>query len=131
MVFAAAYPSGGIFWSMLIFFFWVIWIWMVVTVLMDVFRRSDIGGWSKALWVVFVIILPYLGVLIYLIVNHDGMAQRRMSEVQASQQQFNDYVRTTAASGGAAQEIEKAKGLLDNGTITQAEFEAIKTKALA
>jgi hypothetical protein len=131
MAFASSYPFLGIFWSMLIFFCWVIWIWIVITVLTDVFRRHDIGGWSKALWVVFVVILPYLGVLIYLISNHDGMAQRRMHEVQASQQQFDDYVRTTAASGGAAHEIEKAKALLDKGTITQAEFDAIKAKALA
>ena len=131
MAFASSYPFLGIFWSMLIFFCWVIWIWIVITVLIDVFRRHDIGGWSKALWVVFVIILPFLGVLIYLISNHDGMAQRRMHEAQASQQQFDDYVRTTAARGGAAQEIEQAKALLDNGTITQAEFDAIKAKALA
>ena len=131
MVFAASYPSGGIFWSMLIFFFWVIWIWLLFMIFGDVFRRHDIGGWSKTLWCVFVIILPYLGVFIYMIANHDGMTERRMSEMQASQQQFNDHVRAAAGSGGAAQEIEKAKGLLDSGTITQAEFDAIKAKALA
>lgn len=131
MAFASSYPFLGIFWSMLIFFVWVIWIWIVITVLIDIFRRHDISGWSKALWVVFVIILPYLGVLIYLISNHDGMAQRRMHEAKASQQQFDDYVRTTASSGGPAHEIEKAKALLDNGTITQAEFDALKAKALA
>jgi Short C-terminal domain/Phospholipase_D-nuclease N-terminal len=131
MVFAASYPFGGIFWSMLIFFFWVIWIWILVTILMDVFRRHDIGGWSKALWIVFVVVLPYLGVLVYLIANHDGMTERRMSEMKASQQQFDSYVRDAAGSGGVAAEIEKAKGLLDSGAITPAEFEAIKAKALA
>lgn len=131
MVFAASYPFGGIFWSMLIFFFWVIWIWMVVTILMDVFRRRDIGGWSKALWIVFVVVLPYLGILVYLIANHDGMAERRMSEAQASQQQFDSYVREAAGTGGVASEIEKAKALLDSGAITAGEFESIKAKALA
>jgi Short C-terminal domain len=130
MVFAASYPFGGIFWSMLIFFFWVIWIWLLFMIFADVFRRTDIGGWSKALWCIFVIILPYLGVFIYMIANHDGMTERRMSEMQASQQQFDEHVRAAAGSGGAAQEIEKAKGLLDSGTITQAEFDAIKAKAL-
>ncbi len=130
MVFAASYPFGGIFWSMLIFFFWVIWIWLLFMIFADVFRRSDIGGGAKTLWCIFVIILPYLGVFIYMIANHDGMTQRRLDEMQASQQQFDDHVRAAAGSGGAAQEIEKAKGLLDNGTITQAEFDAIKAKAL-
>ena len=131
LVLASSYPFLDILWTMIIFFAWVIFIWIAITVLIDVFRRHDIGGGSKALWVIFVIILPFLGVLIYLISNHDGMAERRMKEVQQSQEQFDDYVRKTASTGGAAQEIEKAKALLDNGTITQAEFDAIKAKALA
>jgi hypothetical protein len=131
MVIATSYPFLGILWTTLIVFAWVIFIWIAITVLIDVFRRHDISGWAKAAWVIFVVILPWLGVLVYLIVNHDGMAQRRMKDVQASQAQFDDYVRTTAGSGGAAAEIEKAKGLLDSGAITQAEFDAIKAKALA
>jgi hypothetical protein len=131
MVIATSYPFLGILWTTLIFFAWVIFIWIAITVLIDVFRRHDISGWVKALWVVFVVLLPWIGVLIYLIVNHDGMAERRMKETQASQAQFDDYVRTTAGSGGAAGEIEKAKQLLDSGTITQAEFDTIKAKALA
>ena len=109
----------------------MIFIWIAITVLIDVFRRRDISGWAKAAWVIFVVILPWIGVLVYLIANHDGMADRRMNEVQASQAQFDDYVRKTAGTGGAASEIEKAKQLLDSGTITQAEFDAIKAKALA
>jgi hypothetical protein len=131
MVIATSYPFFGILWTTLIVFAWVIFIWIAITVLIDVFRRHDISGWSKAAWVIFVVILPWLGVLVYLIVNHDGMAERRMKEAQASQAQFDDYVRTAAGSGGAAAEIEKAKGLLDSGAITQAEFDAIKAKALA
>ncbi len=131
LVAASSYPFLNILWSTLIFFAWVIFIWIAITVLIDVFRRRDISGWGKAAWVIFVVILPWIGVLVYLIANHDGMAERSTKEAQASQAQFDDYVRQTASSGGAASEIEKAKQLLDNGTITQAEFDAIKAKALA
>lgn len=130
MVMAADYPFIDVLWSMIIFFFWVIWIWIVITVLIDVFRRHDIGGWAKAAWVVFVVILPWLGVLVYLIVEHDGMRQRSVKQAQAQRQVFDDYVRDTAG-GGAAAEIAKAKELLDSGVITQDEFAALKAKALA
>jgi hypothetical protein len=130
MAIAAAYPFLNILWTMIIFFAWVIYIWIAITVLIDVFRRKDIGGFAKAAWVIFVIVLPFLGILVYLISQHDGMADRRMKEVQASQEQFDAYVRQTAGSSGAAGEIERAKGLLDSGTITQAEFDALKAKAL-
>jgi hypothetical protein len=101
----------------------------MIVILTDVFRRRDIGGWSKALWVIFLIILPFLGALVYLIANHDGMANRSAKEAEGQKAQFDDYVRTVA--GGPAAEIEKAKQLLDSGAITQAEYEAIKSKALA
>ena len=129
MVMAADYPFMDVLWSMIIFFFWVIWIWIVITVLIDIFRRHDIGGVAKALWVIFVVILPWLGVLVYLIVEHDGMRERSVKQAQAQRQQFDDYVRDTA--GGSAGEIAKAKELLDAGTITQEEFDALKAKALA
>ena len=89
---AADYPFMDVLWTMLIFFLWVIWIWIVVTVLIDVFRRHDIGGFAKALWVIFVVILPWLGVLIYLIVEHDGMRDRSVKQAQAQQRAFDDYV---------------------------------------
>jgi hypothetical protein len=127
---AADYPFLDVFWSMIIFFFWVIWIWIVVTVLIDIFRRNDIGGFAKAMWVVFVVILPWLGVLIYLIAQHDGMRERSIKQAQQQKEQFDSYVRE-AAAGGSADEISKAKQLLDSGAITQAEFEALKAKALA
>ena len=129
MLIAADYPFMDVLWSMIIFFFWVIWIWIVVTVLVDVFRRDDIGGWAKAAWVIFVVILPWLGVLIYLIAQHDGMRERRIREAQGQQQAFDQYVRD--AAGGSAAEIAQAKQLLDSGAITQDEFAAIKAKALA
>jgi Phospholipase_D-nuclease N-terminal len=129
---ASSYPFFHILWSMLIFFAWVIFIWIAITVLIDVFRRHDISGWGKAGWTILVVLIPWIGVLIYLIVNHQGMAERRYRESAAAQAQFDDYVRTTAGSGGgAAGEIERAKKLLDDGTITQAEFNSIKAKALA
>jgi len=127
---ATSYPFLNILWTTLIFFAWVIFIWIAITVLIDVFRRRDISGWGKAAWVIFVVILPWIGVLVYLIANHDGMAERKMKETQASQTHFDEYVRKTAGTGGAASEIEKARQLLDSGTISQAEFDAIKTKAL-
>jgi Short C-terminal domain/Phospholipase_D-nuclease N-terminal len=126
---AADYPFLDVFWTMILFFAWVAWIWIVVTVLIDVFRRDDIGGWQKAAWVVFVIVLPFLGVLIYLIAQHDGMRERSEKRVMAQRAAFDDYVRETA--GGSAAEIAQAKELLDAGAITQDEFEAIKAKALS
>ena len=123
------YPCLDIFWTMLIFFCWIIWFWLLITVFADVFRRRDTGGFSKVIWIIFVIIVPFLGVFIYLLVNHDGMAERSIKQAQAQQAQMDDYIRTTA--GGSAAEIEKAKGLLDSGAITQAEFDALKSKALA
>ena len=132
MVFAADYPFLDIFWTMLIFFFWVIWIWILVTVLIDVFRRHDIGGWSKALWCVFMILLPYLGVFVYLISQGKGMAERRADEIRASQASFDSYVRDVATSESSpTDQIHKAKELLDSGAIDQAEFESLKRKALA
>ena len=126
---AADYPFLDILWTMFIFFLFVIWIWILITVFADIFRRKDIGGGTKALWIVFVIVLPYLGVLVYLIANHDGMADRNIAQMQKQQAAADEYIRSVA--GGSAAEIEKAKGLLDSGAITQAEFDTIKAKALA
>jgi hypothetical protein len=130
MVLAADYPFLDVLWTMFIFFAFVIWIWLLITVFADIFRRRDTSGWMKALWIVFVIVAPYLGVLVYLIVEHEGMAERNVRAVQAHQEQFDDYVRSVATSEGPAAEIERAKGLLDSGAITQSEFDALKQKAL-
>ncbi len=124
------YPFLNLFWTILIFFAWVIYIWIAITVLVDVFRRRDVSGWAKAAWVIFVIVVPFIGVLAYLIFNHDGMAERSGKEAEASQTRVDEYIRQTAGTGGPASEIETAKKLLDAGDITQAEFDAIKAKAL-
>ena len=129
MLLATDYPFLNILWTMIIFFAWVIFVWIAFTVLIDVFRRHDIGGWGKAGWVILVIVAPFLGVLIYLIANHQGMAERNVKQAKDTQAQFDEYVRQTA--GGPAAEIEKAKQLLDSGAISQAEFDAIKAKAVA
>ena len=131
MLLAADYPFLGVFWSMLVFFVWVIWFILLFRVIIDIFSRHDIGGGSKVLWILFVILLPFLGVFVYLIANTDGMSQRTIAKAQAQQQQMDEYVRATAGSSGAAAEIDKAKQLLDSGAISQAEFDAIKAKALA
>jgi Short C-terminal domain/Phospholipase_D-nuclease N-terminal len=126
---AADYPFLDVLWTMIIFFCWVAWIWIVITVFIDLSRRHDIGGWAKAGWVVFVIVLPFLGVLGYLIAQDNGMRERRMTEARDQKQAFDQYVRETA--GGTAGEIAKAKELLDSGAIDQAEFDQIKRRALA
>jgi Short C-terminal domain/Phospholipase_D-nuclease N-terminal len=131
MPIAADYPFLDIFWTILIFFSWVIWIWIVIVVFSDVFRRTDIGGWAKAGWVVLVIVLPFVGVLIYLIAQHDGMNERNAAQAKAVQEQFDSRVRAASGSEGSAAEIEKAAALRDAGTITSEEFETIKAKALA
>jgi hypothetical protein len=129
MLIAADYPFLNILWTIIIFFAWVAWIWIVITVLVDIFRRRDIGGWAKAGWVVFVIVLPFVGVLIYVIAEHEGMQERGLEHAKTQQAAMDRYVRDTA--GGSATEIAKAKELLDSGAITQAEFDAIKAKALS
>jgi hypothetical protein len=129
VVFAADYPFLDIFWTMLIFFMWVIWLWILITVLMDLFRRHDIGGWTKAAWTLFVIVLPFLGVLMYLITQGGRMAERKSAELQASRASFDDYVRDVA-SNQPSDQIAKGKELLDSGAIDQAEFEMLKRKAL-
>jgi hypothetical protein len=131
MVIAADYPLLDVFWTMLIFVFWVIWIWILVGILSDVFRRRDLSGWGKAGWALFMIVLPYLGVFAYLITQHDGMAERSAKAAEGHKEQVDDYVRSVAGSGGPAAEIEKAKQLLDSGTINQREYDSIKAKALA
>ena len=132
MALAYDYPFLGIFWSMLVFFAWVAWFILLFRVIADIFTRRDIGGGKKVVWIIFVIVVPFLGVFAYLIANNEGMTQRSIEKAEAQQRAMDDYVRSTAGgAGGAAAEIDKAKQLLDSGAITQAEFDAIKQKALA
>ena len=128
---AASYPFLDVLWTMCIFFLFFIWIWLLITVFADIFRRHDIGGGSKALWIIFVILLPYLGVFVYLIAQHDGMTQRSMSDVQQAREQQDAYIKSVASSASPTDQIAQAKQLLDSGAITQAEFDGIKAKALA
>jgi hypothetical protein len=125
MVLAADYPFLDVFWTMILFFFWLAWICVLVTIIGDLFRRHDASGWIKALWLVVLIFLPFLGVLGYLIVNGDDMGERHLKRAQATAERY-----APSSNGGAAGEIAKAKSLLDSGAITETEFAALKAKAL-
>jgi|SRR5436190_4614325 len=127
----SSYPFLDVMWTMLVFFLWVIWFWILITTLMDIFRRHDIGGGAKTLWCIFVILLPYLGVFVYLISQSKGMAERSMAQQQAYRAQSDDYIRSVAAQNDPTEQIARGKELLDSGAITAAEFEALKAKALA
>jgi len=129
---ASQYTFWDAIWTMVIFFLWILWFWLLFTIWADIFRRHDISGWGKTGWLVLTIVLPFLGAFVYLISQGDGMTKRNVQQAQSQRAQFDEYVRETASSGGggAAAEIEKAKSLLDSGAITQAEFEQIKAKAL-
>jgi len=128
-VLASTYPFLNGLWYMIIFFAFVIWIWLLITVFADIFRRRDTGGGMKALWIIFVIVFPYLGVLIYLIAEHNGMADRSMEQMKAVKAQQDDYIKSVAGSSSADQ-IAQAKQLLDSGAISQSEFDTLKQKAL-
>ena len=127
---AASYTFLDVFWSMLVFFIWVMWFMLLFRIWGDIFSRSDLSGFGKTMWLIFTILVPFLGVFIYVIKENDGMNQRALERAKAQQSQMDDYIRSTAG-GGAAGEIESAKQLLDSGAITQAEFDALKAKALA
>ena len=127
----AAYSFGDVMWSMFVFFLWILWFWLLFTVFADLFRRHDVSGWGKAGWCVFVILLPFLGVFVYLIAEGKGMAERNVKQAQAQQAQMDSYVRSVASTGDTSAQIAKGKELLDSGAITQAEFDQLKAKALA
>jgi Short C-terminal domain/Phospholipase_D-nuclease N-terminal len=131
MLLATDYPFLDIVGTMLVFFGFVIWLWLLFAMFGDLFRRHDVSGWAKAGWTVLAIVLPFIGVLIYLGTQGPGMAERKANEMRAAQAQFDEYVRKTAGSEGPAAEIGRAKELLDSGAISQAEFEEVKRKALA
>ncbi|HEX4520945.1 MAG TPA: SHOCT domain-containing protein [Gaiellaceae bacterium] len=126
----AVYTFGDVLWSMFVFFLWILWFWLLFSIIGDLFRRHDISGWAKAAWTFFVIILPFLGIFIYLIAEGKGMGERKMAEVQQDRTQMDTYVRSVAASSNPAEQIAKAKELLDSGTISDAEFAQLKAKAL-
>jgi hypothetical protein len=127
----AAYTFGDVMWTMFVFFAWILFFWMLFGVFGDLFGRHDISGWAKAGWTVFVIILPFLGIFVYLISQGKGMGERAQQRAQAQQTQVDDYVRSVAASGSPTEEIAKGKELFDSGAISQAEFDQLKARALA
>ena len=132
-MFLADFTFFDFFWSMLVFFIWVMWFWLLFTIWFDIFRRHDLSGWTKTLWLLFTILVPFLGVFVYLITQNDGMTQRARERSQHDRQQMDEYVRQTASSGAgsAAEEISRGKELLDRGVITQDEFDVLKANALS
>jgi Short C-terminal domain/Phospholipase_D-nuclease N-terminal len=131
-VLAYDYPLLGIFWTMMIWFFWVAWIVLLFRVVADIFRSHDLGGGAKALWAIFVVVAPWLGVLMYLIVRGHGMTDRDIQNLQAREAAFRSQVQAAAGtSGGAAEELSKLSDLKAQGVITEAEFAQQKAKLLA
>ncbi len=128
----AEFGTGQVFWSMLWFFLFFIWIWLLISLFGDIFRSKDLSGWGKALWTIFIIILPFLGVLVYLIVRGNSMQERALQDAANRESQFRGYVQSVATTGGgAADELAKLADLRDKGVISDAEFQAAKAKALA
>ena len=132
MVYAAQFGTGQVFLSMLEFFFFIIWLWLLIVVFADIFRSRDLSGWAKALWTIFVIILPYIGVLIYLIARGRKMHEHAEQDAQAQDTAMRRYVQSVSSSdgGGAASEIGRLADLRDKGVISEEEFQQGKAKAL-
>ena len=129
----AEFGTGQVFWSMLWFFLFFIWIWILITVFSDIFRSPDLSGWGKALWTIFVIFLPYLGVFVYLIARGRKMQEHAVQAAQAQDAAMREYVQSVAApgGGGAADQLSKLAQLRDQGVISEAEFQQAKAKALS
>ena len=129
---AQDYPLLNLFWTMLWLFIWILWIFLLVRIILDIFRSHDLGGWSKALWVIFIIILPFIGVLVYLIARGSGMQKRDVRDARAADQEMRSYIRSAAATpASTAEELSKLASLRDQGVLSQAEFDAQKAKLLA
>ena len=124
------YPLLGAFWTMLWIFLWVAWLFLLFRIVADVFRDQELSGWSKALWLIFLLFLPFLGAFVYVIARGKSMGERDLADARASEQAFQAYVRETAGSGGAADQLTKLADLRDRGVINEAEFEAQKAKIL-
>ena len=126
-----SYPLLDVFWTMMWFFLWILWIFLLIRVFMDIFRSSDLGGWGKAGWSIFVIVLPFLGVFVYLIARGHKMADREVRQAQAQEEEFRTYVRQTAHGNGTAEELAKLADLRDRGVISETEFQQGKNKVLS
>ncbi|HYS35057.1 MAG TPA: SHOCT domain-containing protein [Pseudonocardiaceae bacterium] len=128
---SGGYPFLDLMWTLLVFFGWVIWFWLLIVIFGDLFHRGDVSGWGKAGWTVLLIVLPFIGVLIYLVVQGRDMGERRRAKQDAAHTEFDDYVRSVSGSEqGAADQISAAKRLLDSGAIDNDEFQQLKRKAL-
>jgi ABC-type multidrug transport system fused ATPase/permease subunit len=126
-----SYPVLGVFWTIFIIFLWVIWFWILITVFIDIFRSRDLSGWAKALWFIFVLFIPMIGVLVYLIARGGKMHQRAEREAQQQQREFRSYVQETAGSATPADQLAKLADLRDRGVISAEEFDREKAKILA
>jgi type VI protein secretion system component VasK len=127
----AEFGTGQVLWSLLWIFLFVVWFWLLIVIFGDIFRSDDLSGWGKALWTIFVLLFPFVGILVYLIVRGKSMQERAIASAKAQQASMDEYVRQTARGADPAAQIEKAKTLLDSGAISQAEFDELKRKALA
>ena len=125
------YPILNVFWTILMVFLWVLWFWVLITVFIDLFRSRDLSGWAKALWFVFILVLPLIGVLVYLIARGGKMHEHAAREAELQDQQFRRYVQEAAGSQGSADRLAKLADLRDRGVITAGEFEREKAKILA
>ena len=126
-----SYPILGAFWTIFIIFLWVIWFWILITIIIDLFRSHDLSGWAKALWFIFILILPLIGVLVYLIARGGKMHEHAVRDAQAQDQQFRQYVQEAAGSPSPADQLAKLADLRDRGVITAAEFDREKAKILS
>jgi hypothetical protein len=131
MVLAYDYPVLGVFWSIFVFFLWIMWFFLLFRVIGDIFRSDDLGGWAKAAWLIFVLLVPFLGVFVYVIARGDEMGRRDVAQAQARDQAFQSYVRETAGTGGSVDQLAKLADLRDRGVINDAEFEQQKAKVLS
>ncbi len=127
----AEFGTGEVLWTFVWFTLFFIWVWILISVFADIFRSEDMGGWGKAIWILFVILLPYLGVFVYLIARGKGMQERSIKQMQAQEQATRQYIQSIAPASSATDQIASAKGLLDSGAISQAEFDTLKAKALS
>ena len=125
------FGTGQVFWSFLWFFLWIIWIWLLIVVFSDIFRSPDLSGWGKALWTVFVVVLPYLGVLVYVIARGHKMSEHAAQQAQMQEAQMRQYVQSVSGSSSVADEIGRLHELQAQGAITSEEFEQAKAKLLA
>jgi len=131
MMLSTNFGNGDVLLWIFEFFMFVIWFWLLITIFGDLFRDHETSGVTKALWIILILFIPFFGILLYLIVRGNGMSRRAVAQMQDAQKQMDDYVRTTASAGSPADQIASAKALLDAGTITEAEFESLKAKALS